>query len=533
VEVDLDIDGISDSDEEDPAQYLALNDDDDDNNDTIDKNDSSIPGGDDEMVSLSLSFEPDSMSTGVINLSGSSKVKVWENPTKGTEVTLPKQWDLSSDTVPSNLYVEGVQASSSLKDIELKLSYISGSTICDDKVKITVIDVDYTEDTSQTYGYDSYTDSPTIDYFPYKSVKVGDSDTAYADSSMASGVYFTSSNTGNVTVSPSQASSTHQQVTFQGVSEGFAQGLAELYDPAAYDIIAAAIGVYAYNPDSYKVAIRVIHEDDDDVQEIDKYKGKPNQVAIAPGSNMILDTTTTSGDDTIVVSNVLTGPDGICQTTAQGDDYPVIPVGQGKPDTICVSVGDNGKLDTNKSGNDEYFGDNISTGWDGICDTTADNIDDPSTDPFSNPVTLQNFLNNNIYHQAVVVWTVTKITATAVNWDLDRDGELDVAQSGWSSEEEVIINNCDPGGSHDVIVYYVDNPDKSYCGRAQKPGTFCFVYPDKSPDENITTSHELGHAKFALDDLEPPSSSDSENIMWHQFDANKWRLRKNQWETIH
>jgi hypothetical protein len=261
-------------------------------------------------------------------------------------------------------------------------------------------------------------------------------------------------------------------------------------------------------------------------------KGEPDQVAIAPGANMILDTTTTSGDDTIVVSNVMTGPDGICQTTAQGDDDQVITVGQGKPDTICVSIGANGKLDTNKSGNDEYFGDNISTGWDGICNTTADDIDDPSTDPFSDPAVLQNYLNNDIYNQAVVYWTVTKKTATDVNWDLDRDGQLDIGHPGpWSSEEEVIINNCDPGGTHDVIVYYVDNPDTSYGGMSPIPGTFCFVYPDETPDEKNFTSHELGHAKFGMDDLDSPDSYDTENLMWYSGSANKW-LRLNQWIDI-
>jgi hypothetical protein len=55
--------------------------------------------------------------------------------------------------------------------------------------------------------------------------------------------------------------------------------------------------------------------------------------------------------------------------------------------------------------------------------------------------------------------------------------------------------------------------------------------------KKITTAHELGHAKFALDDIDDDGpgelAGDSDNIMWYQFDANKWRLRKDQWELIH
>jgi hypothetical protein len=471
MEMDLDIDDISDSDEEDPAQYLALNDDDDNNNDTIDKSDSAV-SGEDDMVSLSLSFEPDSMSTGVINLSGSSKVKVWENPTKGTEVTLPKQWDLSSDTVPSNLYVEGVQASSSLKDIELKLSYINGSTICDDKVKITVINVDYTEDTSQTYGYDSYTDSPTIDYFPYKSVKVGDSDTVYADSSMANGVYFTSSNTGNVTVSPSQASSTHQQVTFQGVSEGFAQGLAELYNPAAYDIIAASIGVYSYTQDSYTLAFRVVHEDDDDVQ------------IIQPGQ---------SGSS---------------------------------PTDTCVAPGINGKRDTVEGGDDVPSGEYILVGPNLRCDTTADKTDDQSQNPYT-AAALQSYLNSTIYNQAVVTWSVTKLSDKDVNFDLNRDGYLDV--SSWTTTEmDVIINTCEDT-NYDYNIFIVENPSPACCGCTQKNQTRGFVFSDYCVScVDNTTAHELGHSTFGLADI---TGGDTNNLM-HGTAPCPEQLRKGQWVDI-
>jgi len=529
VRVDLDIGSVPDADEETEGDFLALNDDDDNDNGTEDRLDGTVSGGDCDMASLFFGLSP-SLSEGDVTLSataGSNKIKVWENITKGTQVSLPKTWDLSTESLPTQYYVEGYACSTSLKDIELKLSYSRNSCSTSDKVKITVIDVDYTEDSSQTYGYDSYTNS----FFPCKSVKVGDTDTVYADisgSSMAGEVYFNSSNTTYVTVSPSQASGTHQQVTFTGVAEGFAQGLADLHDP--FTCLAANIGVYPYNQDSYDLAIRVVHEDDD-VQDIPVGQGKPNQPAIAPGNNFFLDTTTTSGDDTIVVSNVWTGPDGICQTTAQGDDVQIILVGQGKPNTVCVSLGANGKQDTIISGNDDYFGSDISTGWDGICDTTADNTDDLSTDPYTSAV-LQTYLNETIYNQAVVTWSVIKFSAKDWNFDLNRDGQLDVSTSGWTAEQLEIINNCDPPGSYDQVVFIVNNPDESWCGCCIPGQKYSFVFPDNSPDEKETTAHEIGHGKFSLPDLQPPGSNDDYNLMWHEHNAYKWRLRKNQWIQI-
>jgi hypothetical protein len=344
--------------------------------------------------------------------------------------------------------------------------------------------VDYAEDTTtpQTYGYDSYTNT----FFPYKSVKVGSpngTDTAYADisgtSAIANEVYFTTTNAAVATVSPSSASSTHQQVTFTGVSEGFAQAHARLHDPAKQNI-AASMGVYPYEQDNYTMVFRVIWEEDDDVQDI----------------------------------NV--GDSGSSETD------------------VCVSCGANGKRDTNKSGDDVYSGENILVGPDKVCDSWADDTNDLISIPASLTANnLHNHLNNETYNQAIVSWSVSSIGACTCNWDLDNDGEVDIGYpGGWSSEENVIISNCDPGGSHHVIVYYVKNPDPVYAGMAPTPGTFAFVYTDAASDDKNVTAHEIGHAKFSLPDLDPNSSSDTNNLMWHAEPLGK-RLRTGQWQQIH
>jgi hypothetical protein len=481
VEVDLDMAHQSDeSKEESDGAFLALNDDDDNSNKVEDKLDT---GSEPDMSSLSFSISP-SVNSGEVKLekpAGGNKVRVYEDSVRSTQVTLPKTWDLSSESLPSNYYVEGYLESGSLRDIELKLSYIRDSSTCDfDKVKITVIDVDYAEDTMtpDEYGYDSYTNG--VHGMPYKSVEVGETDTVYADtsgdSSMADEVYFSSTDTPYVTVSPSQASSTHQLVTVTGVSEGFAQVLAELYDPATYDITAASIGAcYAYDEDTYTVAVRVVHEDDDDVQDM----------------------------------NV--GDSGSSETD------------------VCVSCGDNGKRDTVKSGDDVYSGENILVGPDKVCDSTADGTDDLSNDPYT-ATQLGDYLNDTVYNQAVVSWTVTKLADKDVNFDLNRDGDIDV--TSWTTGEmDVVINEC-KDTNYDYNIFIVDNPSFGSCGYMdfgpwQRYG---FVFPDYCWNcVDNTTAHELAHGAFDLPEL---TTTDTDNLM-HQTASCPERLRKGQWTSIH
>ncbi|MDP3937229.1 MAG: right-handed parallel beta-helix repeat-containing protein, partial [Deltaproteobacteria bacterium] len=69
------------------------------------------------------------------------------------------------------------------------------------------------------------------------------------------------------------------------------------------------------------------------------------------------------------------GPDGICEAAAGADETQVIPVGQGTPDSICVSAGADATLDTAAPSGDDVVdvpNNRITSGPDGVCDTTAD-----------------------------------------------------------------------------------------------------------------------------------------------------------------
>ena len=419
VQVDLDMSGVSDSEETYKGGFIALNDDDDDTQ--VDKDDGTV-AGEIDLMGIHLNILP-SLTIGQVKLEatdGSSKIDLWDGINKGPghHITLPKTWDLSSESLPAATWgVEGINTSSSLRDVELKLSYIKdSSTIHSDIVKFTVIDVDFVEDTSQTYGFDEYTDP----FYPHKSVKNSDSDTAKAQiagASLASSVYFVHTTGTSIIVSPSQASSSPQTVTFTGIAEGFSVIWAKLNSSGAYGTNAAVIGVPAYNEDSYTLAVRVVHE----------------------------------------------------------------------------------------------------TSY-------------TSTDPYTE-AELQNYLNNTIYNQAIVNWTVTKHGDIRVHFDLDDNLMLDT--SSWATAEmNFIINNCDPPGNYDKVIFIVNRPNPVLCGCTIMGGKYAFVFPDVSNHDERTTAHELGHAAFSLGDLKAPASNDHQNVMWETDEYNGEKLRFSQWEQI-
>lgn len=102
---------------------------------------------------------------------------------------------------------------------------------------------------------------------------------------------------------------------------------------------------------------------------------------ISTGSDGICDTLAVGGDDVVAANleEITSGANGICDTTAGTDETQVILVGNGEPDTDCVTAGADAILDTAVPSGDDVLdvpGDRITTGPDGVCDTTADVDDD-------------------------------------------------------------------------------------------------------------------------------------------------------------
>ena len=143
VDDDGDVDDADEVKEESPGAIIFENWDNDDGDvaHTPDKDETSVTGEND-LIPIYPKLEP-TLNTGTLKLeatAGGSRVKVWTSATKGAEITLPKTWNLATETVPATLYLEGYDESVSANDIELKLSYANGgSPICDDILKVTVV----------------------------------------------------------------------------------------------------------------------------------------------------------------------------------------------------------------------------------------------------------------------------------------------------------------------------------------------------------------------------------------------------------
>lgn len=89
----------------------------------------------------------------------------------------------------------------------------------------------------------------------------------------------------------------------------------------------------------------------DDRAECTAGGGFPDQGCVGVGGNGVLDTAAV-GDDAVVGGGLSTGPNGVCQSTVAVDDVQILPVGQGEPDMPCIFPGPNGVLNSAKLGDD-------------------------------------------------------------------------------------------------------------------------------------------------------------------------------------
>jgi len=142
LQVDIDMDGVSDNKETAKGGFIALNDDDDDDNENADNNENGPITNEDNLIKITLQKVKPIELTGDVVLKDDPKINIWESATKGgTAITLPKTYSTPSD-LPKELYVEGFTASSSVRDIALTLEYSVAGETFNDKVKVTAIDVE-------------------------------------------------------------------------------------------------------------------------------------------------------------------------------------------------------------------------------------------------------------------------------------------------------------------------------------------------------------------------------------------------------
>lgn len=337
------------------------------------------------------------------------------------------------------------------------------------------IKVTFTEDLGQAYGFDDFSVGG-----PFKSVEVGHSDTAFANvepPDATPGAWFKSDNIGVMTIAPIRGTIPPQLVTVTGFGKG--EATARATADSVNGPLAGQLGVFARLKLTKTVAVRLVNEENDDVQ--------------------------------LVPVGTSTGPNG-----------------------ICVSPGTNGEQDTVPGGDDTPISGYITSGNNQVCETTANNTNVNSTDV--SDADIQAWLDK-AYRQAIVTWEITRLPAKAVNWDLNRDQYLGTANPLYpgaylaTDEMQAIWPACEDT-NYDINVMLVDNPKESNLrGQSARNGRSVFVFGNMSTFEAQVTAHEIGHAAFGLSDLDTNNSSDIDNLMWG-IAGTSWRLRINQWRQI-
>ena len=149
VRADLDIDGVDEADEETKGGFVCLNTDDDNNNIMPEKEETG-PGpvtvtGEDDLLPITINLVPENLKSGTLELEalqGGDKITVWTTPQKGTKFPLGEPLNANNLSLPLMLYIEGIKESDSEKDIELRLHYTNGPIDCDDKIKLTSVNVE-------------------------------------------------------------------------------------------------------------------------------------------------------------------------------------------------------------------------------------------------------------------------------------------------------------------------------------------------------------------------------------------------------
>jgi hypothetical protein len=181
----------------------------------------------------------------------------------------------------------------------------------------------------------------------------------------------------------------------------------------------------------------------------------------------------------------------------QNDDVQKLTVGAnvGKNE-VCVEAGPNGFRDTNPQGDDQVVGNNITSGADGICDTTAN---DQNLSPSNLPTATQveDFLNTKAWgNQANVHFTVTR-TDHVVNYDLDRNMSLGDPVGyqtipALPNELKAINNSLARNAGVDYNYYVTDRVDVPIAITQYSPDIVMSEDSSTAPFL-IIMAHECGH----------------------------------------
>ena len=143
---------------------------------------------------------------------------------------------------------------------------------------------------------------------------------------------------------------------------------------------------------------------------------------------------------------------------------------------------------------------------------------------------LEDYLNNTVYHQANIPWSVSLLPDLEIDYDLNHDGKLDYPDR---AEANIIRENGNDSSSN-FILFIVDGIDTDALGFAKQPGRMAFVgFWNSGIGARENAAHELGHSQGLPHPFEYPDGDfnfavdrDPENLMDY---GPGTKLRFNQW----
>jgi hypothetical protein len=135
-QVDLDIEALPDQAEECQGRIIGVNSDDDNENDLRDKDEKRV-SGENNLYKLTLDKQARESSVQLSSPKGASRIRIWKEPTKEKEVTLPATFPATE--LPKELWLEAIAASDKSLDVELLLK--DNDTDAEDLVRLTVVEL--------------------------------------------------------------------------------------------------------------------------------------------------------------------------------------------------------------------------------------------------------------------------------------------------------------------------------------------------------------------------------------------------------
>jgi hypothetical protein len=231
--------------------------------------------------------------------------------------------------------------------------------------------------------------------------------------------------------------------------------------------------------------------------------------------------------------------------------------GQGVPFAIAIEPGDGIHLLTTETGGDDSVthGPNgvavIDTGRNGLCETTAVKGDKVRIRPYNLPLSPQGYpdavsvvdhCNRVIGLQTDTLFVLKSTKDEFCDYDLDRNGVLDVANAGVSPEEAEVKKLDDQ--AVDINIYFVK--DFKLPGRPQAVGVTVFstcICKDYTPGQlgsrvNLT-AHEVGHAlgiRYHSNEagpfFVPGEAAQRRHLMYYAPAADATFLNKREWDAV-